>query len=274
MSRRSLWPREHGAYVQLLVPLIAALAASRPAIAGGACAVAACLAFLAHEPLLVVLGTRGARRRDGDGPRARRWLALLAGGALVAGVAGLVVAPPIALAGAGAVGGLAAILVALARKKAEHTLGGELVAAAALTGASAVVRLTGGASIESAAIWWLGWAIGFAATVIAVHRVIARHKRTATALDRVLAVAGVAVSVALVATASFVAAPLVLAATVIVAAPPPATRLRAVGIAVSIVAALSGAIAVSRGDCASAPSPAQELHEGFDRAAPRDLSRP
>ena len=45
------WPREHGAYVQLLAPLLAALVAGRPTVAAGAWCVAAIAGFLAHEPL-------------------------------------------------------------------------------------------------------------------------------------------------------------------------------------------------------------------------------
>jgi YwiC-like protein len=72
MSRRSLWPREHGAYFQLAVPLITALAMRVPSSAGVALAVASCLAFLAHEPLLVRVGLRGPRMQQRDGVRARR----------------------------------------------------------------------------------------------------------------------------------------------------------------------------------------------------------
>jgi hypothetical protein len=58
MARRSLWPREHGAYAQLGAPLATAIAMQAPTIGALALASAACLAFLANEPLLVVLGHR------------------------------------------------------------------------------------------------------------------------------------------------------------------------------------------------------------------------
>ncbi|HET7503266.1 MAG TPA: YwiC-like family protein [Kofleriaceae bacterium] len=64
---RSLWPREHGAYVQLLAPLATAMVATRPTIAGAAIAAGACLAFLASEPLRVLLGARGARLQETAG---------------------------------------------------------------------------------------------------------------------------------------------------------------------------------------------------------------
>ena len=67
--RRSLWPREHGAYAQLAAPLLTALVIVRPTVAAALLALAACIAFLANEPLLVVLGHRGKRMREQDGRR-------------------------------------------------------------------------------------------------------------------------------------------------------------------------------------------------------------
>ncbi|HEY5937251.1 MAG TPA: YwiC-like family protein, partial [Kofleriaceae bacterium] len=89
---RSLWPREHGAYVQLLVPLLTGLAARVPTIAAVLLAIAACAAFLANEPLLVVLGHRGARMKTRDGDRARARLVLLASIAFACGAGGLALA--------------------------------------------------------------------------------------------------------------------------------------------------------------------------------------
>ena len=58
-----LWPREHGAYVELLAPLLTALLFLPFSTASLAYASAACALFLAHEPCLVLLGLRGARTR-------------------------------------------------------------------------------------------------------------------------------------------------------------------------------------------------------------------
>jgi hypothetical protein len=86
--------------------------------------------------------------------------------------------------------------------------------------------------------------------VIAVHRVLARHRRASSHIDRILILTGLACSAALAAmarasVAAIIAAPLVAAATLIIAAPPRATRLRAVGIAITIVAAIAGTLAVA-----------------------------
>ena len=243
-------PREHGAYFQLAIPLLAAEFSQRPNVAGAALAASACLAFLAHEPLLILVGARGARRRADDAGRARAWFAVLAGGAGVLGVTGLALAPRGALGIAALAAAGIAGLVVLAARRSEHTLGGELIAAAALTGASAVVVAAGGATVATALQQWLGWAIGFGATVVAVHRVLARHKRPAAVVDRILAIVLAASSAALIATAwryptSAIAAPLVVLATAVVAFPPRATRLRAVGVAIVAVALVSAALALA-----------------------------
>ena len=134
-------------------------------------------------------------------------------------------------------------------RRTEHTLGGELVAALALTGAASVARVASGAAVQPALLHWLGWAIGFGATVIAVHRVIARHKRPAMRVDWLLAPGLFASFALLIATASrcptsTIAAPLVLLAAGLVTIPPRATRLRAVGVAIAATAAVSAVLDV------------------------------
>lgn len=249
---RSLWPREHGAYFQLAIPIIAALAAQRPTAAAVALAAAAGLAFLAHEPLLVVLGHRGARQRSATGSRARVYLAALGGSALAAGAAALVLSPPITLRVAALVAVPAAAALALAWHRRQQTLIGEMIATVALTGAAAPVAVASGAAPIAAIAAWSGWAVGFGAGVIAVHRVMARHKRAATAIDRVLGLGLAAVTAACVAlaarsTTALIALPLVATSALLVIAPPAATRLRAIGVAIAVAAAGSCALALALG---------------------------
>jgi hypothetical protein len=237
-------PREHGAYAQLAIPLAAALLA-HASIAGALIAGASCLAFLANEPLLIVAGHRGARRREQDGARARRRLALATSGAAIAGAAGLVLAPADARLIAVPVGAAAIAVVALAWSRAQHSLAGELVAAFALTGASAPVAAAGGAPPRAVLATWAAWAIGYACTVLAVHRVIARHHAVPTAIDRVAAAALVATTIAAAACALWIAVPLAGIAAVLVLKPPPASRLRAIGVALVVASIASGAVVVA-----------------------------
>jgi len=86
-------PREHGAYGQLLLPLATALAISDIHISAGLTSIAALAAFLAHEPLVVLLGRRGARARREQHRRAITWL-VVSGGIAIAGGLGAVASAP------------------------------------------------------------------------------------------------------------------------------------------------------------------------------------
>src|SRR6185503_5987201 len=104
-------------------------------------ALAACLAFLAHEPLLVALGHRGARMRKTHGTSATQRLTALAICAASAATLGLILAPAPALAVAAVMALPSVLVVSLAWSRAEHSLAGELVAAVALPGAAAPVAI-------------------------------------------------------------------------------------------------------------------------------------
>jgi hypothetical protein len=141
-------------------------------------------------------------------------------------------------------------VIALAWTRSERSLAGELVAAVALPGASAPVAVASGLAWPRAAALWAAWTVRYACSVVAVHRVIARHRRAATAADRGLAAAavGITVAVAALATAAAIAAPAVPlagASAMLLIAPPRATRLRAVGVALVIASIASGALAIA-----------------------------
>ena len=248
MRRRSLWPREHGAYFQLAIPLVTACLVRAPTVPAILLAVGAALAFLAHEPLLVLLGYRGARQREAMRPRARNRLAMLLGGALLLGVIGLELSPP-AVSAAVIVAVPALVLLAFAWRRAEHTIAGELVAAIALTGASLPVLVASGTPLERAVETWIGFALGFCASVLAVHLVMARNKRTPPKTDRVIAVGVIAALAAGLATGSLVfsvASPLVVFAAGLGMSPPSAAKLRVIGVAIVIAGVASSAIALLR----------------------------
>jgi len=247
---RSLWPREHGAYAQLGAPLATALALAAPTAPAILLAIAACCAFVANEPLLVVLGHRGKRMRDEQRGRAARRLAIVGAVAAAAGATGLALAPRDALVVAGIAAVPAAVMLALAWKRAVHSLAGEIVAAIALPGAAAPVAVASGIAPRAAVTLWAAWAVGYATTVVAVHRVIARHRRLATWIDGAVAalLAGVTVAAAVAATAIRVAAlavPLCAIATALAARPPAATRLRTIGVALVIASIASVSIALA-----------------------------
>ena len=184
-------PREHGAYGQLLVPLITALAIGRPRGPAVALAVAIVAAFLAHEPLLVLLGQRGARAARDQRSTAMRSLAVFAGVAVVFGGEALVtvdrsvrVALLVPFVGAAALGAMIA-------SRNEHSSGGEIAAAVTLSSVCVPVALAAGSSVIAAVTCAVVFAAGFVVATIAVREVIAQTRRR-TVLTRTAIACGAA----------------------------------------------------------------------------------
>lgn len=237
-------PREHGAYGQFALPLVAALASARPSIASGLFAAAATGVFLSHEPALIVLGQRGARALREVGPRARRRLAGLVLASTFCGATALILAP--AARPAAALSALLAISLApFVAGRREKTLAGELVAAGALPSACLPVLAAESADLATALQVWGAWALGFAASTAAVRAIIATAKGSsesgsgwALALPPALAVS----TAALGAPAVLTGAPLLLSALALRFARPSTKRLRQVGwvlVAASVVTAVA-----------------------------------
>jgi hypothetical protein len=241
-----MWPREHGAYIQLLVPLVTSLLATRPTWPGAMLALGAGLAFLASEPLRVVLGGRGPRLREVAGPRARSRLALLATLAVIAGGTGLALAPRPTFWLVVLLAPLIGFVMIASRRGTVQTVVGECVAAIALAGAGAPVAVAGGMRLRDALVIWSAWSLAYVATVMVVHHVIEHHRRASSPADArsglavVLLCGTLAAWIAAFPLASF-ATPLAIAAVLVLIWVPRATWLRAVGIAFlasSVVAAL------------------------------------
>jgi hypothetical protein len=240
-------PREHGAYAQLLAPLVGTLIAFGASTAAVLLALAGCCAFAANEPMLVVLGHRGKRALQRDGAKARVWLGVFAGGAAIAGVSGLVLAGS-ARVPAAIVAVPAALLVVLAWKRVIHTLAGELVAVVVLAGVSMPVAVASGARIEDALLLWAAWSVGYAYTILCIHRVIDRNRKPIAANDYVAAAcAAIGVGALVIASMRYeharIALPLAATATVMFAARPSPRRLRAIGMLLVGVSIASIALA-------------------------------
>jgi hypothetical protein len=201
-ARRSLLPHEHGAWGQLAMPLLTALAIGRPGAAALLLTVAVVLAFVAHEPLLVVLGQRGRRVKAEEGARAARWLATLGALAAATGLAGIVLAPQAARLALALPAVLAAVVAGLVASRLERTTVGEIVVAAALASAGWAVALAGGAAPEAAVAALLAWILAFAAATLAVRVILERVRskgardpgRRNAALAALLALAAAALS--------------------------------------------------------------------------------
>jgi hypothetical protein len=180
---RGLLPHEHGAWFQLGLPLGTALAVTGASAPSLWLAAAALAGFLAHEPLLVVLGQRGARRVERDGARARGWGLLLAlGGALCfcVGVASMSPAarPYLALP---LILGAEVLLLAWGRQ--ERTACGEVLASLALGAWAVPAAVAGGLEAARALELWGTFGLTFALATLAVRLLILAHKPRA---DRAL----------------------------------------------------------------------------------------
>jgi len=177
--KRFLWPREHGAWAQMAMPLATGLLLGRPGSPGAASwlfALAGALAFLAHEPGLVLLGTRGPRARQDDGALALRLLGALGVPALAAAALALALAPPAARISLLAPAALGVATALLARRRLEMTTGGEIVAGAAMASALLPVALSGGATARASLAAAVTWTLSFAIAAVAVEAVLARGR--------------------------------------------------------------------------------------------------
>jgi hypothetical protein len=188
--RVSLWPREHGAYVQLLGPVLCALWVGPINLKAVALAAAACAAFLAHEPLLVLLGRRGQRARSQSA--AARWRVALLGAFVLAvaiefgtnsrlhAVAALV---PFLLSA------IAALIVVRGR---ERSLSGQLISATTLASFSIPILVAEAHGLGPALRFAAGWSLVHATATLAARAYVHRRREGASALWRAAALSALA----------------------------------------------------------------------------------
>jgi hypothetical protein len=172
-------PREHGAYAELALPIAAALGASRPTLASACMAVAACAAFVAHEPALVLLGHRGRRAQREATPEARRWLAGALAAAALLGATALTRCPD-ARAWALLPLALTIATAALVTAKRERTLAGELVVCATLASAAVPTALAQGIGWREALASWGAFCAAFGVSTVEVRALAQRDVRRRT----------------------------------------------------------------------------------------------
>ena len=248
-------PREHGAYGQLLFPMITALAIGRPGPAALAWVGAAALGFLAHEPIMVLLGQRGAKASRDERRRARRWLSAYATGVALLGSIAVVAMPAearVALVAPLSLGILLAFVIAMRR---ERTAWGEVLSAVTLSSLAWPAAVASGVPPIAARTCAAVFAGGYAAATVAVHAVIARTKRppaNAARITAMLAAVGVVVIVATAArihlldgTAVVTLAPMAGGAFALAWAAPSARRLRTVGWTLIAVSTATAGIAIA-----------------------------
>lgn len=230
-STRPLMPREHGAYGQLSLPLITALAMGRPTPASFCLVVSAFAAFIAHESLLVLLGTRGTRAKREQRSRAVgngvAWTLLALGG----GIAGLWLGGEGVIRAALVPLGLALAMTPVILLGHEKTLVGEIAAAVTLAAATIPAGVAGGLTLHHALLVWGVWGLAFTASTSAVRWVISAHKGK-RAHDGLVAAAIATSAAAALTTQSWIflcASPYLLVSWALIARPPSTRHIKRVG---------------------------------------------
>ncbi|HEX5107388.1 MAG TPA: YwiC-like family protein [Vicinamibacterales bacterium] len=251
----SLLPREHGAYGQMAVPLVTSIAVAGLNTASLLIGLAEVAGFLAHEPLLVLLGRRGVRARREEGAHAAWWFGASAATMAAAGAGALWLVPP------GVRWSLllpilpALVLGAAVSAKEEKSTRGELAAALAFSLAAVPLCMAAGATVSTALAVGITFASVFVADTLAVRSIVlavrgggdpraARSARIAAlvvAAAAAVALAGAGLRALLPWGAFGAAAPGLAVAVWLAFSPPRPSQLRKVGwalVAASVAAAL------------------------------------
>ncbi len=238
-------PREHGAYAELLFPIVTVFLGGVPTTSTWLLAISVIAAFLANEPLLVVVGQRGTRLKREEGGRALRTLVIFTLLALSAGIAGFLLAPRAAQLAVLLPMLLGATLVMLAIQGLERSLFGEGLAAAALSSVAVPLGLSArlglAPTLAVALIWAVTSLLGTSIVRLTVGRTKAKtpHEHRVVGYKRAALIGVCVVTIAIGATAPFrespglwvlaAAVPVALTVLVMAALRPTARRLRLMG---------------------------------------------
>jgi len=186
-SDRRMIPREHGAYAELLFPIATVILGGAPTTSTWLLSIGVIAAFLANEPLLVLVGQRGTRIKREEGQRAQRALLIYALLGVSAGIAGLLVAPRATQLSVVLPLLLGATLVMLALQGLERSLFGEGLAAATLSSVAVPLGLSAGLGLAPALAVALIWAATSLLGTSIVRLTVGRTKAKTPAEHRVVA---------------------------------------------------------------------------------------
>jgi hypothetical protein len=277
----SLWPREHGAYMQLLFPVASAWILGWPSVAAVCLGLAAVVVFIAHEPLLVLIGRRGARRRRAQGGAAAVRLATLGTLAVALGAVGLWFADPTArgLTLVPLIVGVPAVALALTGH--ERSLAGELYLGLLFALIALPVATAAGMVPTDAALLAGAWTAGFWVGTIAARGILLQKRdggrglRAAAGAAVTVAVGSIALAASGLVPVAFALAPLPFVAVALALAlkPPPPRRMMAIGftlLGACVATTLLLVAAGARADATHTPTPdTGAFHEADRHAAHR-----
>lgn len=251
----SLLPKEHGAYGQMAFPLVTSFAVAGVTMPALLLALGVIAGFLAHEPLLVLIGKRGARARRDQRRRAVGWLTVASATGVASGLLALA-SMPAAIRWSFALPLIPAVFLAatipLNREKSGPA---EVAVALGFAFVAVPAIIAANAPVETAFAVAIAFALTFISGTLAVRGIIldvrgggqpraasaTRHSVMALAILAVAALWVAAIQEVLPWTTLVAAAPGLLMATWLSLFPLPAARLRTVGwtlIAASTTAAM------------------------------------
>jgi len=234
--------------------MVTALAIGRPSVAAISIAGAAAAIFIAHEPLLILLGRRGVRVRHAQQREAIVWLAACGSLAAAFGATGMLLVQSATrwTLGVPLVCGVIAT-VFVARGEERSTLG-EIAVAAALVSVSFPVAIAASASTIVALTCALAFAAAFITATVSVRTVIAAAHRSGSLMRSsavavtVLVLAGVAALASqrlILSAAMWAALPMCTVEIVLAVIVPPPRYLRQIGWTLVGASALTGIILVA-----------------------------
>ncbi|MBT8453881.1 MAG: YwiC-like family protein [Deltaproteobacteria bacterium] len=179
-AQRKMVPREHGAYAELLFPIVCVVLGGAPTSSTWLLAIAAIGAFLSNEPLLVLFGQRGTRMQRDESDRAKRVLLIFSIVALGAGIAGLSLASTQVKYATLVPLLLGVTLMMLAVQGLERSMFGEGLAAVTLSSIAIPLGLSAGlgstVTVAVALLWLTTSLLGTAAVRLTVARTKARSQ--------------------------------------------------------------------------------------------------
>jgi hypothetical protein len=175
-AQRKMVPREHGAYAELLFPIVTVFLGGLPTTSTWLLAIGAIASFLANEPLLVLFGQRGTRMKREESDRAKRALLIFFLVALGAGVPGLLLAPTLVQYAVAVPLVLGVGLVMLAVQGLERSMMGEGLAAAALSSIAIPLGLSANLGLTEALAVALIWLVTSLLGTAVVRLTVARTK--------------------------------------------------------------------------------------------------
>ena len=162
-------PREHGAYSQMALPLATTFFVCGVTHAAALTGVAVVLGFVAHEPLMVLVGRRGPRVRAEGVGRARFTLMIIGLAIIAVGVAAVLLATPAARPWFVLPLIPATVVAVGVLRKQEKSGPAEVAVALAFSLAAAPIAVAAGATVAIALSIAIPFAVIFVAGVLAVR---------------------------------------------------------------------------------------------------------